>query len=72
MAGSYLVSEAVAMKMHRVQVYLIAHSHQEPVDFISCMHCEALQVPKHSPINSCGSTGFLCYLSGYFKPRTIS
>lgn len=56
MAGSYLVLEAVAMEMHGVQVYLIAHSHQVPVDFISRMHCEALQVPKHSPINSWGST----------------
>lgn len=42
MAGSYLVLEAVAMEMHGVQVYLIAHSHQVPVDFISRMHCEAL------------------------------
>ena len=52
MDGSYLVSEAVAMEMHRVQVYFVAHSHQIPVDFISHMHCEALQVPKHSSINS--------------------
>ena len=52
--GPYLVLEAVAMEMYRVQVYFIAHSHQIPVDFISHMHREALQVPKHSSINSWG------------------
>lgn len=54
MVGPYLVLEAVAMEMYRVQVYFIAHSHQIPVDFISHMHREALQVPKHSSINSWG------------------
>lgn len=52
MVGPYLVLEAVAVEMYRVQVHFIAHSHQVPVDFISHMHCEALQVPKHSSINS--------------------
>lgn len=52
---SYLVPEAVAMKMYRVQVDFIAHSHQIPVDFISHVHREALQVPKHSSINSWGN-----------------
>lgn len=42
MDGSYLVLEAVAVEMYWVQVYFIAHSHQIPVDFISCMHYEAL------------------------------
>lgn len=59
MAGSYLVLEAVAMEMHGVQVYLIAHSHQVPVDFISRMHCEALQVPKHPSINSWEAHDFM-------------
>lgn len=52
---SYLIPEAVAVKMYRVQVYFIAHSHQIPADFISHMHREALQVPKHSSINSWGN-----------------
>lgn len=70
--GPYLVLEAVAMEMYRVQVYFIAHSHQIPVDFISHMHREALQVPKHPSINSWGKhTHFYC-LPGYFKPTAIS
>lgn len=52
--GAYLVSEAVAVEMDRVQVYLVAHAHQVPVDFIALVHGEALQVPKHSSIDSWG------------------
>lgn len=39
---SYLVLEAVAMKVYGMQVYFIAHSHHIPIDFISYVHCEAL------------------------------
>lgn len=52
MNGSYLVLKTVAVEVYCVQVYFIAHSHQIPVDFISHMHCEALEVPIHSSINS--------------------
>lgn len=49
--GSYLVPEAVAVEVHRVQVYLIAHPHQVPADLISHVHGEASQVSKHPPVN---------------------
>jgi hypothetical protein len=52
--GSYLVPEAVAVKMHCVQVYFIAHAHQIPVDLIPHVHGEALQVSKHSPVDGWG------------------
>lgn len=42
MGDSYLVSEAVTMKVYGMQVYFIAHSHHIPIDFISYAHCEAL------------------------------
>lgn len=70
MRGSYLVSEAVAMEVHRVQVYLIAHSPQVPADFISHVHGEALQVPKHSSINSWGEHRILKLRFGIFETNS--
>lgn len=52
--GAYLVLEAVAVEMDRVQVDFVAHAHQVPVDFISHVHGEALQVPKHPAVDSWG------------------
>lgn len=70
---SYLIPKAVAMKVYWVQVYFIAHSHQVPVDFISHVHSEALQVPKHSSINSWENHMiFKNYFSWYFKSVTVS
>lgn len=39
------------MEVYCVNVYLIAHSHQIPVDIISNMHGQAMQISKHLSIN---------------------
>lgn len=67
---SYLVLEAVAVEVDGVQVYLIAHSHQIPVDFISHVHCEALKIPKHPSVNSWGKHRVFILPFGIFYTKS--